>query len=403
MKAPAIVALLVVSAGIGRSQEPRVTLGVDVLLREKLDLVRGPRVGLVTNASGVNATLRSTADLLFMDKTVKLTALFGPEHGIRGDAPGGQDVPGRTDAVTGLPVYSLYGKTRKPTADMLKGVDVLVFDIQDIGSRTYTYLATLGVCMEAAAEHRKKLIVLDRPNPIGGLLFEGPVIREDLRSFVGPYRIPVTHGMTFGEMARYLNEEEKIGCDLVVVPMKGWKRGMVWEETGLTWIPTSPHIPHPLNARLYVATGMVGGTTRNVNEGVGYTLPFETIGGQFIDGPRFSDRMNARRLPGVSFRPIAYRPFYGDYREQLLSGVQLLVGDPHAFRPLRTALAVLVELHRQHPGKLDLDKSFEKYWGTPDVRRLLLAGASVADIEASFADDLAAFGGKRARYLLYGE
>lgn len=381
----------------------KVKLGIDVLLDGDAALLAGKRVGLITNPSGVDGNLVPTADRLFRDERIRLVRLFGPEHGIRGDAWAGDSVKDDRDPVTGLPVESLYGDRKRPSDAALADVDVMVFDIQDVGSRTYTYVSTLGEAMIACAGARKPLVVLDRPNPLGGLSFEGPVMREAWKSFIGWSAIPVTHGMTAGEIARFYAGEVPIACDLHVVMMDGWTRAMTFDDTGLTWVQTSPHIPHALSATVYVATGMLGGCVDNVNEGVGYTMPFETLAAEFIDPQTFAAALSDAGLPGVRFVPVAYRPFYGKFKDRPLRGARLVVDDPHAFRPVRTALAAMTTLQRLYPKdwKPQEGRTFNTHWGDPDLLDLVRAGKSVEQIEAHYASELAEFGKRREKYLLY--
>lgn len=387
------------------AQAPSVRLGIDVLLStDHIDLVRGKRVGLITNPSGVDHDLVPTVDRLMADERVELVQLFGPEHGIRGEVNAGDAVGDETDPVTGLPVESLYGSSRRPSAASLARIDVLLFDIQDVGSRTYTYVSTLGEAMIAAGEAGVPVVVLDRPNPLGGELFEGPIREERWKSFIGWAPVPVTHGMTVGELARFFQGEMGIACELAVVPMEGWNRRMQWEDTGLTWTQTSPHIPHALHAHLYVSTGMVGGITDNVNEGVGHTLPFETLAAEFLDPRAFAAAMNAEGLPGVRFVPIAYKPYYGRHAGLPLRGARLVLTDRRAFRPLRTALSALTVLERLHPGKVAYQEGrpFAIHWGNEEILEAIRAGRGAKEIEASWSDALAAFAAARSRYLIYG-
>lgn len=380
---------------------PGVKLGIDVLLDDEVDLVRGKRVGLITNASGVDGHLVATTDRLHRDKRVKLVKLFAPEHGIRGAIPAGVGVEDRVDARTGVPVVSLFGDTHKPSSESLVDVEVLVFDIQDIGSRTYTYVTTMGKSMEAAADAGIPFVVLDRPNPLGVERFEGPVRLDKYKSFVGYGPTTVSHGMTVGELARFFNTEMKIGCELHVVKMDGYSREMMWADTGRTFIPTSPNIPHLLNAQLYIATGMIGGVSRNVNEGYGTTMPFETIAAAFIEPETLSEALNDVGLEGVRFRPITYRPTHGRFRKKIVHGVQLLLDDPKVFRPLRTALTILVTLQTLYPGQTEFRGNFGRIWGNKEVLKRLRAGEGVSAIEASWEEERQAFGEKRARYVLY--
>ena len=384
----------------------QVELGIDVLLAPgsaQIAALTGKRIGLITNPSGVDGRLMPTADRLARDPRVKLVQLYGPEHGIRGEVPAGDPVEDARDPVTGLPVQSLYGRTRRPTPESLTGVDALLFDIQDIGSRTYTYISTLGEAMRACAEHRKPLWVLDRPNPLGGLLTEGPVMPEQWRNFIGWGPMPITHGMTVGEVARFFNATLGIGCDLQVVPMRGWRREMTWADTGLTWTQTSPHIPGVRQAHLYVATGMVAMSTTNLSDGVGTTLPFEIVAAEFIDPPQLSAALNASGLPGVRFQALAVKPFYGGFKDKALRGVRLHLDDPRAFQPLRTALTVLAILERLHPGKIAWaeEKIIGRHWGETTLPARISRGDTVPDIQAAWRGDLDVFLAARRAALLY--
>lgn len=383
--------------------KPQVTLGIEVLLQDGLPELEGLRLGLVTNPSGVDSKLVATADLLARDKRFRLVALFSPEHGVRGDAPAGASVANSIDAATGLPVESLYGDKKQPSAESLAKIDALLFDIQDIGSRTYTYISTLGEVMIAAGKAKKPVYVLDRPNPLGGLLFEGPLREERWKSFIGFGPMPVSHGMTVAEVARFFQREMAIDCDLRVVAMRGWTRSMLWEDTGLPWVPTSPHIPHELQAQLYIATGMIGGIAKNVNEGVGWTLPFETIAAEFIDAREFRSALALCNLAGVSFREIHYTPRYGKFEGKALHGVQLHLADPRVFRPLRCALTILCTLQALYAEKLEFEgeRALGIHWGTLSVFEAVRAGKSAAQIEAQWSAELQAFGTRRATLLLY--
>ena len=384
----------------------QVELGIDVLLAPgsaQIAALTGKRIGLITNPSGVDGRLVPTADRLARDPRLKLVQLYGPEHGIRGEVPAGDPVEDARDPVTGLPVQSLYGRTRRPTPESLAGVDALLFDIQDIGSRTYTYISTLGEAMRACAEDRKPLWVLDRPNPLGGLLTEGPVMPEQWRNFIGWGPMPITHGMTVGEVARFFNATLGIGCDLQIVPMRGWRREMTWADTGLTWTQTSPHIPGVRQAHLYVATGMVAMSTTNLSDGVGTTLPFEIVAAEFIDPPQLSAALNASGLPGVRFQALAVKPFYGGFKDKALRGVRLHLDDPRAFQPLRTALTVLATLERLHPGKIAWaeEKIIGRHWGETTLPARISRGDTVPDIQAAWRGDLDVFLAARRAALLY--
>jgi uncharacterized protein YbbC (DUF1343 family) len=385
---------------------PTVQLGVDVLLEREsayIALVSGKRIGLVTNQSGVDAALVPTVDRLARDPRVSLVRLFGPEHGIRGEVPAGEKVDDGRDPQTGVSVVSLYGKDRKPSKAALEGVDMLMFDIQDVGSRTYTYISTLGEVMRACAETNIPLIVLDRPNPLSGLHFEGPMIEDRFRSFIGWGPMPVTHGMTLGEAARFFNDRLKIGCELHVVPMRGWKRSMIWDDTGLTWTITSPHIPSVTQAYLYATTGMVSATLQGVNDGVGSTMPFEVIGAEFIDASKFEETLQAIGLPGVRFQAIYYKPFYASFKDKPLRGVRLKLTDPGAYRPIRTSIAILTTLRTMYPEKFLFkeERPVGIHWGNTELRRQLESGLSADTIIDSWREGNADFAEARQRALIY--
>ena len=378
-------------------------LGIEELLDSHAALVEDRRVGLITNPSGVDGDLVPTVDRLAANGRLELVRLFGPEHGIRGDTPAGDGVGDSVDARTGVPVVSLYGANRRPSPESLEGIDVLLFDIQDVGARCYTYVSTLGEVMLAAAEADVPLVVLDRPNPLGGLSFQGPVVEERWKSFIGWGPIPITHGLTVGEVALLYANELGIDCDLSVVPMRGWRRAMTWEDTGLIWTRTSPHIPHALHAHLYVSTAMAASVTTNVSDGVGSTLPFEVLGAEFVDPAELAAELRARELPGVRLQEIGFRPSYGKFDGLSLRGVRLLLDDPAAFRPVHTALAFLVALRDLYPDGLELAsvEVFAKHWGNETVRAMLVEGAALEAIEASWAADLERFAEARERARIY--
>jgi uncharacterized protein YbbC (DUF1343 family) len=383
----------------------RVKLGIDVLLESRIELVAGKRVGLITNASAVDGQLKLTADRLIEDPRVNVVQLYAPEHGLAGAMRNGRSDQGGVYEHAGatVPVQGLTGDHFRPTKENLARHDVLVFDIQDIGSRTYTYISSLGLAMEAAHRTRMPVIVLDRPNPLGGQAFEGPVRLRKFKSFVGWGPLPVTHAMTMGEMAHFYRRELSLNCPVEVVQMEGWRRDMIWEDTGVPWVPTSPGIPHPHNAHLYVATGMVGGSGPNVNEGGGNSQPFELIGALFIDDPKkLADRLNAAGLPGVHFRPLVYRPWRRQFQGKRVGGVHLMLADARAFRPLHTALTILVTLQSMYGASMTVDaKRFRRIWGNEWVLKMIRAGAGVDEIEARWAGELADFKVRRAHALLY--
>ena len=296
----------------------QVKTGVEVLRDGGFKELQGKRVGLVTNPSGVDRNLKSTVDILNEAEGVKLVALYGPEHGVRGNAHAGDAVGDAVDAKTGVKTYSLYGKTHKPSPEMLKDIDVLVYDIQDIGCRSYTFYATMGMCMEACAENGKEFMVLDRPNAVSGTKVEGNLVEKGFFSMVSKYAIPYVYGLTPGELALYLNEEGVIAkkAKLTVIPMQGWKRNMTYAETGLPWVAPSPQIPTPDHAAFYAMSGVIG-ELYAFNTGIGYTLPFQCFATPYLDADKLADAMNALNLPGFRFRPINFKPFFKVGPEQV--------------------------------------------------------------------------------------
>jgi uncharacterized protein YbbC (DUF1343 family) len=382
-------------------RETPVVLGDDAFVRDAWRELRGRTVGIVTNPSGVLSTGEPLADAVHRNGQIAVKALFGPEHGIRGAAGAGETVGSSSDEKTGLPVHSLYGPTRHPTAAMLDGIDVLLFDIQDVGARPYTYVSTMAYVMGSAAQYGKEVWVLDRPNPIGGVQLDGPVLDPKFKSFIGLYPIPERHGMTVGELARLFNEQFGIGCKLRVIPMQGWKREMLWADTGLKWVPTSPNIPYARTTLVYLATGLVdeGG----VNNGVGTDRPFEYAGGYGFEPGAFRDALAARRIPGVEFEAADWVPTKGFWSGKTLRGVSINVTDPHAFPSVRTAIEFLAAARAQ--GRYHVPAGHEQImdrdWGTDAVRLALNAGTSADAIIASWQPGLAAFKSLRAKYLLY--
>lgn len=385
------------------AREQAVLAGVDALEEEHLTLLRGRRVGLVTNPTGVDGALRSTIDLLAARRDLRLVALFGPEHGVRGDAQAGERVQSSRDRATGIVVHSLYGEHRQPTPQMLAGIDVLVFDLQDVGVRAYTYPYTLANVLRAARAADIPVVVLDRPDPLGGEQVEGPVLEPGYESFVGMFPIPMRHGMTIGELARLFNAEFGIGAGLHVVPVRGWRRGMAEPGNALPWVPPSPNMPTPGAALVYPGTVLLEGT--NVSEGRGTTRPFETIGAPFVDADALAARMNALGLPGVRFRPAWFTPTFSKHAGELCGGVQLHVTDRDAFRPVRTGVALLAALHALYPGEFAFQPGqppfFDRLIGNGWVREALLAGESAEAIEAKWQPALRRFEALRRGYLLY--
>jgi uncharacterized protein YbbC (DUF1343 family) len=378
---------------------PHVLPGDDVFVSETWRELRGRTIGIVTNRSGVLSDGRSIVDAVRANPAITVRALFAPEHGLRGDHDAGTYVPSYTDPRTGLPVYSLYGATRHPSADMLAGIDVLVFDIQDVGARPYTFVSTMAYVMESAKQYGKEIWILDRPNPIGGVAVEGPVLEPAYKSFIGLYPIPERHGMTIGELAQLFNDRFGIGAKLRVIPMRGWSREMFWADTNLRWVPTSPNIPYAFTPIVYLATGLIdeGG----VNNGVGTDRPFEYAGGYGFDPLAYARFLNARAIPGVTFEPTTWVPERGFWAGKTLAGALLHVADPAAFPSVRTAVEVLAAARAQGKLRIASAAAFDRDWGTDRVRAALLAGASPDAIVASWEPALAAFRALRARYLLY--
>jgi uncharacterized protein YbbC (DUF1343 family) len=387
-----------------------VKLGNEVLAAGSFKLLRNKRIGLITNPSGVDRRLNSTVDILLHAPGVTLSALFGPEHGIYGDVSAGDKIENDTDKRTGLPAYSLYGATHRPTREMLKNLDAMVYDLQDTGCRSYTFISTMGVAMDACGEAGIEFVVLDRPNPLGGDRVEGPMLREGFRSFVGHWDVPYVYGLTCGELARMINGEgwNTNRCKLTVVPMKGWKRGMVWSDTRLPWVPPSPHIPHGESALYQVATGMLG-EIGGVSTGVGYTLPFQCIAAPGLDPYKMAGAMNDYELPSVRFRPITYKPYYFTFHDQEIGGVQIYFNDP-AHAPLTAINFYALEALRNLANR-DLfveatktNKSFsmfDKVNGTDANRKAFQSGKPARAIVASWKPGEEAFRKLRKKYLLY--
>ncbi|MEO7299240.1 MAG: DUF1343 domain-containing protein [Verrucomicrobiota bacterium] len=340
-----------------------VKLGNEVLVEKKFQPLLGKRIGLIANPSSVNSRLDSTIDILRNAPEVKLIALFGPEHGIYGDIAAGDKVTNRVDVRSGLPVHSLYDKTRKPTPEMLKGLDALVMDVQDAGVRSYTFISTMGLAMQACGEAGIEFIVLDRPNPLGGERIEGPIVTEEFRSFVSQYDIPYIHGMTIGELAQMINTERWVTnqCKLTVVPMRGWKRSMLWADTGLQWIPTSPHVPEK-DSPMYMAASGIIGELGSANIGVGYPAPFHCIGLPGMDMWKTAEALNNYKIPGVKFKPLTYKPYYGPFTTNIISGAQLYILDPRR-APLTALNFYILEAVQKISGRdlfSDANKTFEE-------------------------------------------
>ncbi len=386
--------------------------GVEVLRDNCFKELAGKKVGLITNPTGIDNNLKSTIDILHEAPNVELVALFAPEHGVRGDVHAGDEVDNTVDPATGVKVYSIFGKTKKPTAEMLKGIDALVYDIQDIGCRSFTFVSTLGMALEACAENDVELVVLDRPNPIGGNRVEGNIVEDGFYSFVSQFPIPYLYGMTPGETARYLNGEGLVAggkkAKLTVVEMAGWSRDMTFEDTGMPWVLPSPHIPQPVTSYYYPATGILG-ELYFVSIGVGYTLPFQLICADWIDAAKFSENMNALNLPGVKCRPIHIKPFYSTGKGENLQGIQFYIDDiPESSISLLQFYAMQV-LAEMYPDKrifdVATDKSrfdmFDKVCGTDQIRLRFSKNYKVSDIIDYWNKDVDSFKAKSSKYYLY--
>jgi uncharacterized protein YbbC (DUF1343 family) len=388
--------------GPGSPAAPAVLPGVDVLLRGDVSAVRG-RVGLITNHTGLTAAGRSTIDALHEHPSVNLVALFGPEHGLRGTAEAGERIADGRDEKTGLPVHSLYGETQSPTAGMLRDVDVLVFDIQDIGTRYYTYIWTMALSMKAAAANGKRFVVLDRPNPVGGHRAQGNIADSTHLTFVGLYPVPIRHGLTVGEMARWLNAEHHIGAELTVIPAERWRRQMWYDETGLAWVAPSPNMPSLESATHYPGTCLFEGT--NLSVGRGTPIAFQQIGAPWLDADAVARRLNARRLAGVRFDAVTFvpqNPGDGKYGGQSIPGIRFVATDRDAYDPTAAAIAALVEIRTLHGSELTFREAhFDRLAGSARVREALLRGAEVGEITRGWAEQAEAFVADAQAYLLY--
>jgi len=375
----------------------RVLTGIDVLQRDGFKRLQGRRVGLITNHTGVNREGVRTAALLHKAPGVALVAIFSPEHGLQGqlDVANIQDT---RDPATGVIVFSLYGKTRKPTADMLRGIDTLVFDIQDIGARFYTYISTMGYAMQVAAQHKLRFVVLDRPNPINGRDVAGPVLDAGRESFVAFHRLPIRHGMTVGELAKMFESELRLGLDLEVVRVEGWRREDYFDATGLRWINPSPNMRSLRAAILYPGVGLL--ETTNLSVGRGTETPFEVFGAPWLDGRRLAEAMNRRNLPGVRFEPVEFTPESSKFEKQQCHGVRMTITDRNVLEPVRMGLAIACELRRNHREAWDA-KSYDRLLGHAATLKALLDDKDVSAIESTWSAELEKFQERRARCMLY--
>lgn len=408
--------LLFFAALIPALVSAQVRPGIEVLRDSGFEGLQGRRVGLVTNPSGVDCDLRSTIDILAEAPGVNLVALYAPEHGVRGDIYAGGKVESGRDDHTGLPVHSLYGSTRQPTKEMLKGVDIMVYDIQDVGTRSYTFISTLGLVMRTCAEMGIPVMVLDRPNPLGGLKIEGPIVRDGFHSFVSQYKIPYVYGLTVGELAVLINEEglnrgqngrsEPLKCKLTVIPMEGWTRDMLFEDTGLPWVLPSPNIPYPENAIGYPSAGLCGELYDYLNIGIGYTLPFGTFAEEWVDADKLKAKLDSYNLPGVAWRTVHYKPISGRLNGKLIHGVQYYYTDYEAADITLTQFYVMqavYELYGKNPftGAGDRLAMFNKVCGSDYVSVNFGRTMKVSSIATYWTADVDAFRKLARKYQMY--
>mgnify|MGYP000853804386 FL=1 len=392
-----------------QAQKIRIKTGIEVLKDDQFSILKGKRVGLITNPTGVDNNLKSTIDILHEAPNVQLVALYGPEHGVRGDVHAGDKIETFTDPNTGVPVHSLYGATRKPSKEMLRDIDVLVYDIQDIGCRSYTYISTMYLAMQAAAENDIEFVVLDRPNPLGGLKVEGNLVEEGFFSFVSQLKIPYVYGLTFGELALMINGERMLEqpCKLHVVKMKKWRRKMNFGDTGLQWVPASPHIPFAHSAYFYPVSGILG-ELGYMSIGVGYTLPFEMFAAEWIGAEEFARALNAKRLPGVVFRPIHLKPFYSVGKGSNLQGVQVHLTDFSKARLSDIQFHVMEVAAALYPDKKVFDHAdkgrfnmFDKVSGSDFIRKEFSQQHRFSDIQSYWTKDEESFKKLSKKYYLY--
>jgi len=387
-----------------------VSTGIENLLRDKPSFIAGARIGVVVHPASVLSDLQHTADALAEEDWIRLVSLFGPQHGARGEKQDNMVESGfYRDPDTELPVHSLYGSTRRPTEEMLADIDVLVYDLQDVGARVYTFINTMAYCMEACARYRKKMVVLDRPNPINGCQVEGNNLLPGLNSFVGLYPIPMRHGMTVGELALFYNIEFDVGCDLAIVPMEGWKRTMWFDQTELPWVQPSPNIPTLSSAIVYPGMVLLEGTL--MSEGRGTTRPFELIGAPYIKARAYAEYLNSLGLAGVHFRPAYFEPVFQKWAGTMCDGVQIHIMDRNVFEPYLTGIAVIAGARKLYPDAFEWRKPPYEYecermpidllCGNPEIPRLIDLGSEPEVICQTWAEDVRHFLVRREPYLLY--
>ena len=399
-----------------QAKSPVVKTGIEVLRDRGFEGLVGRKVGLVTNPSGVDRNLNSTVDILFNAPGVELVALYGPEHGVRGDVYAGDKINNSIDPTTGLPVYSIYGSTRKPTPEMLEGIEVMVYDIQDVGVRSYTFISSLGLVMEACAEKGLEVIVLDRPNPLGGNKIEGCYVEPGFYSFVSQYKIPYVYGLTVGELAEMINEEKMnrgqkgdqkpAHCRLTVIPMEGWTRDMVYEDTGLPWVLPSPNIPFKDSPMYYASSGVCGELYGFLNIGIGYTLPFQVFGAVWMEPDKLKAKLETYDMPGVDFRTIWYKPFSGSLKGQLVKGLQFFFTDYEKARLTEVQFMVMQAINELYPDKRAFEMVsgiglFDKVCGTDRIRLDFMQDYRFDSIKDYWRKDEADFRKLSAKYHMY--
>jgi uncharacterized protein YbbC (DUF1343 family) len=394
---------------VGKQQQKSVKLGLEKILSDQLSVLKNLRVGLICNQASVNHQFQHAADLFQENEGINLVKLFGPQHGIRGDVQDNMIETSHTvDSITGLPIYSLYSETREPTEEMLSGLDALVFDLQDVGGRVYTFIYTMANSMIACAKFGKKMFVLDRPNPIGGVV-EGNSLEKGHESFVGQYPIPMRHGLTIGELAKLFNREFQINCELEVIAMNGWDRTDFYDETDAPWVMPSPNIPTVDTTVVFPATVFFEGT--QVSEGRGTTRPFEIVGAPYIDAKQYADALDSHELAGVVFRPINFLPTFQKHMNQTCGGVFVHVLDREVFEPVITGLAMVKTVFDLYPNEFKwknppyeyvFDRNpFDVIAGTEKTRNMIENGSCVNDIKLSWQNDVEDFEKLRKQYFLY--
>ena len=393
------------------AQNSKVLTGADILLSDSLDLVTNKNVGIVTNHTGLLSNGTHIVDTLNSLNQVNVVVLFGPEHGIRGDAPDGHSISDGKDSKTGIQVYSLYGKTKKPTKEMLKNVDILVFDIQDIGARFYTYISTMFFAMQAAVENNIPILILDRPNPINGIRVEGPIIQEGFKSFVGIANIPIMHGMTIGELALFFNEEnllnDNLKADLKIIKMQNWTRNMYFDETGLTWVNPSPNMTSLETALLYPGLCLIEGT--NISEGRGTPTPFLNIGAPFINSDSLISKLNSYKLEGISYSKINFTPVEipnmaskPKFEKENCNGIYFTITDRQKLNSLKLGLVLIYSIMKLNPNDFSFrESSIDRLYGSSNLRTMLTKGFSPNEIMNTWKQDLEKFNQIRKKYLIY--